>query len=328
MDTLPSLAEIESAAELVRAAMPPTPQYPWPLLARRLGAEVWVKHENHTPTGAFKVRGGLVYLEGLARREPRCPGIVSATRGNHGQSLAFAARRVGVPVTIVVPRGNSREKNAAMRAFGAELVEHGDDFQDASEHAVRLAAERGLHRVPSFHRDLVRGVATYWLELFRAVPELDTAFVPIGLGSGLCGALAAREALGARVRIVGVVSSHARAYALSIAAGRPVDAPVATRIADGMACRVADPTALSLMLGRVDEVVEVDDDEVARAMKALFVDTHNVAEGAGAASLAAAMKLVRERPATTRGRRLGVTLCGGNVDHDAFARVLLDTQLD
>jgi threonine dehydratase len=328
VDTLPSLAEIESAAELVRAAMPPTPQYPWPLLARRLGAEVWVKHENHTPTGAFKVRGGLVYLEGLARREPRCPGIVSATRGNHGQSLAFAARRVGVPVTIVVPRGNSREKNAAMRAFGAELVEHGDDFQDASEHAVRLAAERGLHRVPSFHRDLVRGVATYWLELFRAVPELDTAFVPIGLGSGLCGALAAREALGARVRIVGVVSSHARAYALSIAAGRPVDAPVATRIADGMACRVADPTALSLMLGRVDEVVEVDDDEVARAMKALFVDTHNVAEGAGAASLAAAMKLVRERPATTRGRRLGVTLCGGNVDHDAFARVLLDTQLD
>jgi threonine dehydratase len=328
VDTLPSLDEIESAAVLVRAAMPPTPQYAWPLLARRLGAEIWVKHENHTPTGAFKVRGGLVYLDGLARREPGCPGIVSATRGNHGQSLAFAARRVRVPVTIVVPRGNSTEKNAAMRAFGAELVEHGEDFQDASEHAARLAAERGLHRVPSFHRDLVRGVATYWLELFRAVPDLDVAFVPIGLGSGLCGALAAREALGARVRIVGVVSSHARAYALSIAAGRPVDAPVSTRIADGMACRVADPTALSLMLGRVDEVVEVDDDEVERAMKALYVDTHNVAEGAGAASLAAAMRLARERPDAVRGRRIGVTLCGGNVDHDAFARVLLDTALD
>ncbi|MCA3177708.1 MAG: threonine dehydratase [Burkholderiaceae bacterium] len=328
MDTLPSLDEIESAAALVRAAMPPTPQYPWPLLARRLGAEVWVKHENHTPTGAFKVRGGLVYLDGLARREPGCPGIVSATRGNHGQSLAFAARRVGVPVTIVVPCGNSVEKNAAMRAFGAELVEHGEDFQDASEHAARLAAERGLHRVPSFHRDLVRGVATYWLELFRAVPDLELAFVPIGLGSGLCGALAAREALGARVRIVGVVSAHAPAYARSIAAGRPVDAPVSTRIADGMACRVADPTALSLMIGRVDEVIEVDDDEVERAMKALYVDTHNVAEGAGAASLAAAMRLARERPDAVRGRRVGVTLCGGNVDHDAFARVLLDTALD
>ncbi len=328
MDTLPSLAEIESAAELVRAAMPPTPQYAWPLLARRLGAEAWVKHENHTPTGAFKVRGGLVYLDGLTRREPACRGIVSATRGNHGQSLAFAARRAGVPVTIVVPRGNSREKNAAMRAFGAELVEHGDDFQDASEHAVRLAAERGLHRVPSFHRDLVRGVATYWLELFRAVPDLDVAFVPIGLGSGLCGALAARAAAGVRTRIVGVVSAHARAYALSIAAGRPVDAPVSTRVADGMACRVADPAALSAMLGRVDDVVEVDDDEVERAMKALYVDTHNVAEGAGAASLAAAMRWARERPDALRGRRVGLTLCGGNVDHDAFARVLLQTRLD
>ena len=328
MDTLPSLAEIESAAELVRAAMPPTPQYAWPLLARRLGAEVWVKHENHTPTGAFKVRGGLVYVEGLRRREPGCPGIVSATRGNHGQSLAFAARRAALPVTIVVPRGNSREKNAAMRAFGAELVEHGEDFQDATEHAARLAAERGLHRVPSFHRDLVRGVATYWLELFRAVPELDVAFVPIGLGSGLCGALAARAALGARVRIFGVVSAHAPAYALSIAAGRPVDAPVSTRIADGMACRVADPVALATMLGAVDGVVEVDDDEVERAMKALYVDTHNVAEGAGAASLAAAMRWARERPGAIRGRRVGLTLCGANVDHDAFARVLRETRLD
>jgi threonine dehydratase len=328
VDSLPPLAEIESAAELVRAAMPPTPQYAWPLLARRLGAQAWVKHENHTPTGAFKVRGGLVYLDGLGRREPRCPGIVSATRGNHGQSLAFAARRVGLPVTIVVPRGNSREKNAAMRAFGAELVEHGDDFQDASEHAMRLAAERGLHRVPSFHRDLVRGVATYWLELFRAVPDLDVAFVPIGLGSGLCAALAARDAAGVRTRIVGVVSAHARAYALSIAAGHPVEAPVSTRIADGMACRVADPSALSAMLGRVDDIVEVDDDEVERAMKALYVDTHNVAEGAGAASLAAAMRWARERPQAIRDRRVGITLCGGNVDHDAFARVLLRTHLD
>lgn len=328
MDPLPSLADIASAARVVNAAMPPTPQYAWPLLARRLGAETWVKHENHTPTGAFKVRGGLVHLDALKRAEPGCPGIVSATRGNHGQSLAFAARRVGIPVTIVVPRGNSREKNAAMRAFGAELVEHGDDFQDASEHAGRLAAERGLHRVPSFHLDLVRGVATGWVELFEAVPDLDVAFVPIGLGSGLCAAIAARAALGRRLRLVGVVSAHARAYALSLAAGHPVDAPVSTRLADGMACRVADPRALAMMRGAVDEVVEVDDDDVARAMKALYVDTHNVAEGAGAASLAAAMRVARERPGVFEGQRVGLTLCGANVDHDVFADVLRDTILD
>ena len=328
--TLPALDAIESAAAIVAAAMPPTPQYAWPLLARRLGAAVWVKHENHTPTGAFKVRGGLVYLDGLARTEPDCPGIVSATRGNHGQSLAFAARRVGIPATIVVPRGNSVEKNAAMRAFGAELIEHGEDFSESAEHATHLAAARGLHRVPSFHPDLVRGVATYWLELFRAVPGLDLAFVPIGLGSGLCGALAARAALGLRdrLRIVGVVSAHARAYALSIEAGRTVDAPVSTRLADGMAVRVADPAALAMMLGEVDEVVEVDDAEVARAMKALYVDTHNVSEGAGAASLAAAMQWAHERPSGLAGQRVGLTLCGANVDHEVFAAVLRDTLLD
>jgi threonine dehydratase len=327
MSLLPTLADIESAARTVYEAMPPTPQYAWPLLARRLGTETWVKHENHTPTGAFKVRGGLVYVAGLKAAEPGCPGIVSATRGNHGQSLAFAARRHGVAATIVVPRGNSLEKNAAMRAFGAELLEHGDDFQDATEHAARLALERGLHRVPSFHLDLVRGVATGWLEFFRAVPDLDVVFVPIGLGSGLCGAIAAREALGARMRLVGVVSAHARAYALSIPAHRAIASPVSTRLADGMAVRVPDERALAILCAGVDEVVEVDDDEVARAMKAMYVDTHNLAEGAGAASLAAAMKLARERPAAIAGRRLGLTLCGANVDHDMFAQVLRDTEL-
>jgi threonine dehydratase len=328
MSPLPTLADLDAAARTVYAAMPPTPQYAWPLLARRLGTETWVKHENHTPTGAFKVRGGLVYVEGLKIAEPSCPGIVSATRGNHGQSLAFAARRHGLAATIVVPRGNSREKNAAMRAFGAELVEHGDDFQDASEFAARLAAERGLHRVPSFHHDLVRGVATGWLELFRAVPALDVVFVPIGLGSGACGAAAARAAVGARARLVGVVSAHARAYALSLAARRPIEAPVTTRLADGMACRVADERALAILYDAVDEVVEVDDADVARAMKAFYVDTHNVAEGAGAASLAAAMVLARDRPGAIAGKRLGLTLCGGNVDHDVFAQVLRDTALD
>ena len=325
---LPSLSEIESAARIVGQAMPPTPQYAWPLLAQRLGAELWVKHENHTPTGAFKVRGGLVYLDELLRAQPACPGIVSATRGNHGQSLAFAARRHGLPVTIVVPHGNSREKNAAMRAFGATLVEHGEDFQESSEHAARLAELRGLHRVPSYHRDLVRGVATGWLELFRAAPSLDVVFVPIGLGSGLCAAAAARAAAGSRARLVGVVSSHAPAYALSFEARRPVSAPVSTRLADGMACRVPDPTALSILLEHVDEVVRVTDDEVARAMKALYVDTHNVAEGAGAASLAAALQWRDSRPTALAGRRVAVTLCGANVDHEVFAEVLRDTALD
>ena len=322
MSLLPTLPQIESAAAIVYQSMPATPQYPWPLLAKRLGTQVWLKHENHTPTGAFKVRGGLVYLEGLARRQPDCPGIVSATRGNHGQSLAFAACRYHIPTTIVVPHGNSVEKNAAMRAFGAELIEYGGDFQEASEHASALALTRGLHRVPSFHLDLVSGVATGWLEMFRAAPDLDAVFVPIGLGSGICAAAAARAALGRTMRIIGVVSAHAPAYALSIAARRAIEAPVTTVIADGMACRTPDPTALDILFSEVDEVVQVSDLEVASAMKALYVDTHNVAEGAGAASLAAAMKLATERPESIKGKQIGLTLCGGNVDHDMFARVL------
>jgi threonine dehydratase len=308
--------------------MPPAPQYACPLLARRLGAEVWVKHENHTPTGAFKARGGLVYMAGLKAADPDCPGIVSATRGNHDQSLAFVARRHGLRATIVVPRGNGGEKDAAMRARGAELVEHGDDFQDASEHALRLAGERGLHRVPSFHPDLIRGVATAWMELLRAAPELDVVFVPIGLDSGLCGAIAARAALGARMRLVGVVSAHAGGYALSIAARRAVEARVSTRLTDGMAVRVPDERALAIMYDAVDEIVEADDDDVARAMKAMYVDTRTVAEGAGAASLAAAMRLARERPAAITGLRVGLTLCGANVDHGMFVGVLRDTVLD
>jgi threonine dehydratase len=322
MSPLPTLPQIESAAAIVYQSMPATPQYAWPLLAKRLGTQVWLKHENHTPTGAFKVRGGLVYLDGLSRREPACPGIVSATRGNHGQSLAFAARRYRIPTTIVVPHGNSLEKNAAMQAFGAELIEYGSDFQEASEHASALAQSRGLHRVPSFHLDLVSGVATGWLEMFRAAPDLDAVFGPIGLGSGICAAAAARAALGRKFKLIGVVSTHAPAYALSIAARRAITAPSSTMLADGMACSTPDPTALEILLREVDEVVQVSDIEVAGAMKALYVDTHNVAEGAGAASLAAAIKLATDRPEFIRGRQIGLTLCGGNVDHDMFAGVL------
>jgi threonine dehydratase len=316
--TLPKLPELEAASALVHAVVPPTPQYAWPLLAARVGTEVWVKHENHTPAGAFKVRGGLCFVDELRRTRPDVPGVISATRGNHGQSLGFAARRAGLRCTIVVPRGNSVEKNAAMRALGVDLVEHGEDFQEASEHAAAIATQLGLLRVPSFHPTLVRGVGTYALEFFRAVPDLDVAYVPIGLGSGVCGMMAARDALGLRTEIVGVVSAHAPAYALSVEAGRPVDAPATTRIADGMACRVADPTALGHIRRGVARIVQVTDDEVEDAMRAIFSDTHNAAEGAGAAGLAAMLK-ERDRLA---GRKAGFVLCGANVDRDVFARVL------
>lgn len=315
---LPTLAELDAAAALVHAAMPATPQYAWPLLARRTGARVWVKHENHTPVGAFKVRGGLVYLDDLRRAPGAPPGVVTATRGNHGQSVGFAAARHGLRAAVVVPRGNSVEKNAAMRALGVELIEQGDDFQAATEVAAAIAAERGWHRIPSFHPLLVRGVATYALELLRAVPDLDTLYVPVGMGSGVAGAIAARDALGLRTRVVAVVSSAAPAYALSLAAGRLVSHPATTQIADGMACRTPEPDALEVIARGAERVVQVSDAEVEGAMRALFADTHNVAEGAGAASLAA---LLQEQEAM-RGRRVGVVLCGGNVDSALFARVL------
>ena len=312
------LPALEAAARVVYSAMPPTPQYVWPLLAERARAQVWVKHENHTPTGAFKVRGGLVYLDGLRRERPRVRGLVTATRGNHGQSLPFAARGTGVEVTVCVPHGNSAEKNAAMRAFGAELVEAGRDFDEARERAAQLAAERDLEMVPPFHPDLVRGVATYALELFRAVPELDTVYVPIGMGSGICGLIRTRDLLGLSTRIVGVVSAHAPAVALSFAAGRVVTTETADTFADGMACRVPDPAALAAIRAGADRVVRVTDEEVAAAMRAYWTDTHNLAEGAGAAPLAALLQ-ERER---MRGKRVGVILCGGNIDLALARRVL------
>jgi threonine dehydratase len=316
---LPTLDSLQAARAIVYRSMPPTPQYRWPLLCQRLGTDAWLKHENHAPTGAFKVRGGLVYFDGLRGSPVAQRGVISATRGNHGQSVGFAARALGVPATIVVPFGNSREKNAAMRALGVELVEHGEDFQAAREHAARLADERGLHMVPSFHQDLVRGVASYWLEFFEAVTGLDVVYVPIGLGSGASAAIAARDALGLRTEVVGVASSGARAYALSLAQGREVEAPVTTVIADGMACRVPEPQALQIMRAGLARLVEVDDAQVAEAMRAIFVDTHNVAEGAGAAALAAAM-LERDR---LTGLKVGLALSGANVDHDVYARALL-----
>ncbi len=313
--------EVAAAQRTVYAAMPPTPQYAWPLLQQRLGFKTWVKHENHTPAGAFKVRGGLTYFDQLQRSGAKVSGVISATRGNHGQSVGFAARQQGVPATIVVPYGNSVEKNAAMRALGVSLVEHGSDFQAAREHAMALAQQQGLHMVPSFHPDLIRGVMTYWVEFFESFAKgeaPDVVFVPIGQGSGFCAAAAARAHTGARSKLVGVVSAHATAYLDSFKTGKLTEAPVTTVLADGMACRVPDAESLEVVLREADDVVAVTDAEVAQAMRVLFADTHNVAEGAGAAALAAAMQ---QRDAL-QGKVVGVTLCGGNVDSEVFARVL------
>ena len=314
-----TLADFSAAADLVSRHMAPTPQYAWPLLAAELGVETWVKHENHTPTGAFKVRGGLLYVDRLMRRSPRVEGIVSATRGNHGQSLAFATRAAGLACVIVVPHGNSVEKNAAMRAFGAEVIEAGRDFDEAKGEAARLAAERGLEMVPSFHPDLVLGVGTYAVELFSAVPDLDVVFCPIGLGSGICGLVEAKAALGHRAEIVGVVSNRAPGYRLSFEAGRPIATTTpADTFADGMAVRVPSPEALAIMTEGVSRIVEVDDDAIAEAARRLYLTTHNLAEGAGAAALAA---LTAERQRWT-GRRAAVVLSGGNIDRDWFRAVL------
>ena len=315
---LPGLQDIERAARVVYREFQATPQYRWGLSSQRLGTECWIKHENHTPVGAFKIRGGLTYFDALEKRGELPAEVISATRGNHGQSIGWAARSHGVACTIVVPHGNSLEKNAAMRALGVTLIEHGSDFQESREFAIALAAERGAHMVPSYHADLLLGVATYWWEFMRAVPQLEVVYVPIGQGSGVCAAIAAKLALKRSLRIVGVVSAHATTYADSLAAGRVVEAPVSTLLADGMACRIADQLALAIIAPHIDHIVQVTDDEVARAMRHMYADTHHVAEGAGAASFAAAM----QQRDQNKGQVVGTTLCGGNVDSATLAAVL------
>jgi threonine dehydratase len=310
------LNQLERALDVVRAAMPPTPAHAWPLLSQRLGADVIVKHENHTPIGAFKVRGGLVYVDRLKRERPGTPGLISATRGNHGQSLAFAGNRHGLPVTIYVPRGNSVEKNQAMRAFGARLVEYGEDFQAAREEAYHRAAASGLEIVPAFHPDLVLGVATYALELLRKAPELDVIYVPIGQGSGISGCILVRDLLGLRTEIVGVQSTLAPSYALSFAAGTVVTTETSNTLADGMATRIPDPDALAIIRKGASRIVQVTDDEIASAIRTYWTDTHNLAEGAGAAPLAAALQEKQKH----HGKRVGLILSGGNIDFDLFRK--------
>lgn len=310
--------EIEDAGRLIYRQMQPTPQYVWPLLGERTGATVWVKHENHTPTGAFKVRGGITFIDWLKRTQPGAPGIVTATRGNHGQSQARAANAAGLKAKILVPFGNSVEKNAAMRAFGAELIEFGSDFDEAKVEAMRLAQVEGLFPVPPFHRELARGVATYALELFKEARDLDTVYVPIGCGSGICGTIAARDALGLATEIVGVVSTEAAGAKLSFEAGKLIETNSANTIADGMAVRVPVKEAFDIYSKGASRIVAVSDDEIGAAMRILYRDTHNLAEGAGAAGLAALLQ-EKER---MRGKRVGIILSGGNVDLPLYAKIL------
>jgi threonine dehydratase len=315
---LPTMSELEEASKLVYQSLLPSPQLHWPLLSEHCGCEVWVKHENHLPTGAFKVRGGLVYINRLRQREPDLAGLVTATRGNHGQSIAFAAGREGIRSLIVVPEGNNPEKNHAMQSLGGELVVHGRDFDEASQYAHSLAVEQGLHRIPSLHIDLILGVASYATEFLKSQPDLQRIYVPIGLGSGICGVICARNALGLKTEIVGVVSDAADCYALSLAAGECVSTESANTLADGMAVRIPNPEALAMMLGNVSRIVRVTDQEVLTAMSLYFTATHNIAEGAGAAPLAA---LCREREQNI-GAKVGLVLSGGNVDRALYKKVL------
>lgn len=314
---LPTREVIEQAARIVYEAMQPTAQYTWPLLNERTGAEVWIKHENHGPVGAFKIRGGLVYFRQL-RDQNQTGGVITATRGNHGQAVGFAARRERIPATVCVPHGNSLSKNRAMRSLGVTLVEHGNDFEEARQEACRRADAEGLHYVPSFHERIVAGNATYSYELFQAVEGVDVAYVPIGMGSGICGMCAAREALGRKTEIVGVVSAEAAAYYHSFVERKPVSRPAATKLADGMAVPVPDREALEILWQHVARVVTVTDEQVAAAMRAIFDDTNNIAEGAGAAGVAAILKEKDQ----LRGKRVATVMSGGNVDREVMARVL------
>ncbi|MEX2647461.1 MAG: threonine dehydratase [Alphaproteobacteria bacterium] len=313
-----ALEALEAAAAIVHETLAPTAAIAWPLLAERCGCTVVVKHENHTPIGAFKVRGGLAYMAELARGRRPPAGVIAATRGNHGQSVAFAARAHGLASVVVVPHGNAQSKNRAMRALGAELIETGHDFQAALEATDAIARERGLHFVASFHPTLVKGVASYALELFRAAPDLDAVYVPIGLGSGICGVIAARDALGLKAEVIGVVAANAPAYARSFARRAPVSTNAADTLADGMACRVPVAEAVAMINQGAARVVTVTEDELLAAIAAIFDDTHNLAEGAGAAPLAA---LLKERVAMA-GKHVGLILSGGNLDRALHVRAL------
>ncbi|MEM0908017.1 MAG: threonine dehydratase [Pseudomonadota bacterium] len=312
------LETIKAAQRIVYQSMAPTPQYRWPLLAQATGADVVVKHENHTPTGAFKLRGSLNFMAWLKSTEPACRGIVTATRGNHGQGQALAATRNGLIAKIFVSHGNSTEKNAAMASFGAQLSEFGADFDEAKLEAHRVAQAEGLFFVPPFHRALVAGVASYAVELFEAVKDIDTVYVPIGCGSGICAVIHVRDALGLSTEVVGVVAQGADYALRSFEAGRPVSSDRAETFADGVAVREPIPEAFAIYGKGAARIVAVSDDAIAQAMRLYFRTTHNVIEGAGAAPLAALMAEAERM----KGKRCAVIACGANVDTDVFQEVL------
>ena len=313
-----SKTELEAACELVYAHMLPTPQYAWPLLSQITGCETWVKHENHTPIGAFKVRGGISFVDWVKRTQPAVTGLVTATRGNHGQSQSRAATGAGLSAHIFVPKGNSKEKNQAMVAFGADLVEFGDDFDEARLEAGRQAEVNNWLAVPAFHKELVRGVATYAYELLSAAPHLDTIYVPIGCGSGICGTILARDALGLKTKIVGVVSEHAMTAKLSVEQGRLVETNSARTFADGMAVRVPVQAAVEIYGSGAERIIPVSETEIAEAMRIYYRAIHQVSEGAGAAALAGLMQEKQKMA----GKAVGVILSGGNIDGTQFLSVL------
>jgi threonine dehydratase len=313
-----TLDQIKDAAKLVYTQMPPTPQYNWPIISAKIGAEVWVKHENHTPTGAFKLRGSITFIDWVKRTYPKATGICTATRGNHGQGQSRSAIAAGLTAKIYVPFGNSTEKNTAMRAFGGEVIEFGDDFDIARVEAIRVAEDENLAVVPPFHVELIRGVASYAYELFTNVPDLDTVYVPIGCGSGICSIISVRDALGLKTKVVGVVSTEAQTAKLSVDAGRLVETNNANTFADGMAVRIPVADAYDIYSKGAERIIAVSDDEVAAAIRLYYTATHNLAEGAGAASLAA---LTQERT-RMQGKRVAVILTGGNIDMDLFQTVM------
>jgi len=309
-----NLMELEQAATDIYQVTPATPQYNWPLLAKTTGCDVWVKHENHTPTAAFKVRGGIHLLNQLMKANNKPKGIISATRGNNGQSLSYASKRAGLPLTIVVPECNNIDQNNAIQGFGADLVVHGKDFEAARKHSLILQQELGYQAIAPFEKSLIVGVASYAIELFSAIKDLDTVYVPIGMGSGICGLIKTRDLLNLKTKIVGVVAEGAPTFALSFAAGKVVNTDYANTIADGVATSAPIEEAFEIIKKGASRVITVNDLEIAKAMYQYYQTTHNLSEGAGAVPLAGLMKEKQQM----KGKKVGLILSGGNIDFESF----------
>jgi len=309
-----NLDELHQAKELIHTVMPATPAYNWPQINSNTGCNVWVKHENHTPTTAFKVRGGIYLLDKLSRSKNKPPGIISATRGNHGQSLSFSGASKGIPVVIVAPECNSADQNRAIKSFGAKLILHGVDFEASRQYSHKLQEENGYFHVPPFCRDLVIGVATYALEFMSAVKDLDTIYVPVGMGSGICGLIKTRDLLGLKTKIVGVVAEGAPTFYQSFQAGHIIPTSEANTIADGVATSSPMEEGFEIIKHGAERIVKVSDQQIAEAMYQYYKFTHNLAEGAGATALAA----LNKEKQLMAGKKVGVILTGGNIDFKRF----------